>query len=407
MAGRLVLSVAVLVLSALLVLGSTTKAEPYHVTIGFTVSESGPYAAGSAGMREGLELWRDDVNARGGIRVGGVAHTVRFVTYNDASDPERVRDLYHRLITQDRVDFLVAPYSSSLGSVAVGEAAEHGMIILTSVVASDEVYHRGYSTVYQVLSPGSAYLEHAVVALAQARPDARLALLYKDDPFSRSVVDGARHRIADFGLQVVYDSTYPDSTTDFGPFVEAVAASGADALIGGGHFLDGVELAREIAARELSLDYLTIISAPSNYAFAELGDAALGVVYPSLWEPQVPYRPTFGPTPQAFAEAYRDRYGHLPDYHGAGGYAVGLTLQHALETAGSLDPHAVHLALDATDILTLSGRVKFSTDPADHGRQIGHRVLLVQWQRDLDGNLVKEVVWPPDVRTAELIFPKP
>src|SRR5690606_16195601 len=118
MAGRLVLSVAVLVLSALLVLGSTTKAEPYHVTIGFTVSESGPYAAGSAGMREGLELWRDDVNARGGIRVGGVAHTVRFVTYNDASDPERVRDLYHRLITQDRVDFLVAPYSSSLGSVA-------------------------------------------------------------------------------------------------------------------------------------------------------------------------------------------------------------------------------------------------------------------------------------------------
>lgn len=86
---------------------------------------------------------------------------------------------------------------------------------------------------------------------------------------------------------------------------------------------------------------------------------------------------------------------------------MGLSLQYAVETADSLDSYALHIALDHTDILTLSGRVKFSTDPANHGLQIGHSVLLVQWQTGSDGSLVKEIVWPAELRTAELAFPKP
>ncbi|MGH9519570.1 MAG: ABC transporter substrate-binding protein, partial [Terriglobales bacterium] len=139
---------------------------------------------------------------------------------------------------------------------------------------------------------------------------------------------------------------------------------------------------------------------------AELGEGALGVTFPSQWEPQVSYKPDFGPTGADFVKAFKAKFNQVPDYHAASGYAVGLILQHAIEQAKSLDTKKVAAALNATDVTTFFGKTKFATDSGHHGLQVGHSMVLGQWQKE-NGKLVKQVVWPQAAQSAKMLYPIP
>src|SRR6185437_13266680 len=144
-----------------------------------------------------------------------------------------------------------------------------------------------------------------------------------------------------------------------------------------------------------------------NNKFATLGAAALGVTFPSQWEPHVAYKPQFGPTVPEFIKAFEAQYHMVPDYHAASGYAVGLILQHAIETAGSLDTKKVAAALDAMNVTTFYGPMKVTTDAKNHGLQVGHTMVLGQWQKDKDGKLVKQIVFPANAASAKMLYPIP
>src|SRR5580698_6418300 len=88
------------------------------ITIGFTVSQTGPLNNDSVSQMRGFELWRDDVNAAGGIKAGGKQYKINFVSYDDESQNGRVQQLYTRLINQDKSQFLFSPYSSGLVATA-------------------------------------------------------------------------------------------------------------------------------------------------------------------------------------------------------------------------------------------------------------------------------------------------
>jgi branched-chain amino acid transport system substrate-binding protein len=126
---------------------------------------------------------------------------------------------------------------------------------------------------------------------------------------------------------------------------------------------------------------------------------------PSQWAPQVQYKPDFGPTPEDFTKAFRAKFDAEPGYHAAGGYAAGLVLQQAIEKAGSLDTAKVADALNGIDAVTFFGRIKFATDPAEHGLQVGHQMVISQWQRGSEGTLVRDVVWPETAGTKALVYP--
>jgi branched-chain amino acid transport system substrate-binding protein len=140
----------------------------------------------------------------------------------------------------------------------------------------------------------------------------------------------------------------------------------------------------------------------------------VGVTGPSQWEPAAKYTPEsakaaglewFGPTGEEFTKAYQAAHdGEDPSYHVAGGYAAGLILQKAIEQAGSVDKAAVLKALDATDMMIFFGHIKFDTTPDAHGLQLGHDMILIQWQKDGD-KLVKQVVWPEAGATAKPLYP--
>ncbi len=393
-------------------------AEEVTMVIGFTTSQTGSYNVSSLRQVNGLKLWMEEVNGAGGIQLSdGTVVKFDSVTYDDESTKERVQELYTRLATEDNADFLISPYSSGLTAAAALIAEQYGKIMITTGAASDSTYKEGYTQVFQAYTPASRYLTGAVDLLASVDPDVkRVAFVYENDQFSTDVVNAAKVYAESEGYEIVLFEGYDSETQDFGPFINKIVESGAQAIMGGGHFQDGSTFARQIHEKDVGINYFALLVAPPEPDFADLGDAAVGVVGPSQWEPLAQFTPEsaaeaglewFGAIGEDFVAAYRAAYEEEPSYHSMGGYVAGQILQKAIIDADSTDPAAVKAAMDAMDMLTAYGRIKFDTSAEAHGLQIGHDMVYIQWQKDDAGNLEKQVVWPPEGKTAETLYPKP
>ena len=376
------------------------------ITIGFTDSQTGPLNVDLLGQQRGYEFWRDEVNAKGGIKVGDKHYKVKFVSYDDQSVGGRVQQLYTRLINQDKANFLFSPYSSGLTAPATVISEQYGKIMIDFGGAEEKPFEQGNKYLFMVITSASHYLSGAVEALKKNDPQAKIALVYSDDPFSKAVLAAAAAQAKAAGLQIVMNESYSPSTTDFGPIVNKIVSSNADAVLGGGHYSDGATLARQMHDQKANMKWISLLVAPADDKFGELGKAALGVTVPSQWELQVNYKPQFGPTTAEFAKAFQDKFHAKADYHTASGYTSGVVLQHAIEQAGSIDPEKVAAALNATDITTFFGHIKFMTDPGHHGLQAAHEMVLAQWQM-VNGKPGRQVVWPDAAKSASLLYPIP
>lgn len=397
----------------------TTPPQPKEVTvvIGFTSSLTGSQEVSSKRQVNGLNLWIQQVNDGGGIKLSdGTVVKFKAVTYDDESAKERVQELYTRLITEDKADFLISPYSSGLTAAASIIAEQNGKIMITVGAAEDDAYKTGNTSLFQLYTPGSQYLLSTVDMLKTLDPSAKVAIVHENDKFSTAVVEGLKPYLAAQGFEVVLDEGYASDTTDFGPVINKIVDSGATVLLGGGHYPDGSTFARQLYERKAGLKFISLLVAPADSKFPELGDAALGIATSSQWELSATHTPEeaaalgkefYGPTGTEFAAAYEAMTGDKPTYHVAGGYTAGLVLQKAIEDADSVDPEKVRAALEAMDIFTFWGGVKFDTSPEAHGLQTGHTMVVAQWQKNEAGELKRVVIWPADVAIAEPLYPIP
>jgi ABC-type branched-subunit amino acid transport system substrate-binding protein len=387
-----------------------------QVTIGFTVSNTGSLNVESTRQTNGLHLWMSQINDAGGIRLrDGTVAKFQSKYYDDQSTKTSVQQLYTRLATKDNATFLISPYSSGLTDAAAVIAEQYGKIMITTGAASDSTYKRGFSLVYQAYTPSSKYLTGAVDLLKATDPSAkRIAILHENDKFSTDVCNAVKDYAEEQGYEVAFFEGYDTGTTDFAPFINKMESTGPDAILGGGHFQDGSTFAKQLYEKQLPAKMVALLVAPPESSFAEIGDAAIGIIGPSQWETQANYNaetaqmanlPFYGPSSVEFTVDYKTAYGDEPSYHAAGGYAAGLMLQNAIESAGSLDTESVKAALDQMNLLTFFGRFQFSTNPEDHGLQIGHSMVYIQWQEDASGSLGKQLVWPAQVATAQAIYP--
>src|SRR5512135_551854 len=162
------------------------------ITIGFTSSQTGALNNDSTAQMRGIELWRDDVNAKGGLKLGGKSYTVKLVSYDDESQNTRVQQLYTRLITQDKAQFLISPYSSGLVATAAIISEQYGRVMLTTGGAEEKPYKLGNKYLFQIYSPANQYLAGALLALKEKNPKPRIAFVYEDDPFSKAVAQAVR-----------------------------------------------------------------------------------------------------------------------------------------------------------------------------------------------------------------------
>jgi ABC-type branched-subunit amino acid transport system substrate-binding protein len=381
------------------------------VVIGFTASKSGKLKTEGARQINGVDLWIEQVNAKGGVKLAD-GTTVKFAakSYDDESNKDRVQELYTRLINNDKADFLISPYSSGLADASAVIAQQYNKIMITTGAASDSTYKKGYTLIYQAYTPASRYLTGAVDMLGKLAPAAKkIAIIHEKDKFSTDVVNALKAYAISKGYQIVLFEGYDKDTTDFAAFINKIPP-GTDAIMGGGHFADTSTLTKQLYEKKVNAKMFAFLVAPPEPKFAELGEACIAVVGPSQWEPAVKYSPEaakaagvawFGPTVQEFDESYKKKYNEDPSYHSAGGYAAGLILQAAIEKAGSIDTDKVKKALDEMNLMTFYGDIKFDTSKDNHGLQIGHQMVYIQWFKEPKGTFVKQIVWPESAASAK------
>ncbi len=388
------------------------------ITLGFTASQTGKLNV--EGMRQinGLNLWIEQVNKAGGIKLpDGTVVKCAAKFYDDESKKERVQELYTKLISGDKADFLVSPYSSPLADAAAVIAQQYNKIMITAGAASDSTYKKGFTLIYQTYTPASRYLTGAVDLLAKIDPKAKkIAIINEKDKFSTDVVNALKAYAEKKNYQVVLFEGYDSGAADFAPFINKIPAD-VDAVMGGGHYADTSTFAKQLFEKGVKAKMVALLVAPPEPKFAELGDAAYGVIGASQWQPEAKYSSEaankanleyFGISVADFDKSYTEKFKEEPSYHSAGGYVAGLILEYAIRKAGSIETANVKKVLDDMNLMTFYGVIKFANTPKEHGLQIGHDMVYTQWQKDKQGKLANEVVWPEEAATAKAIlyFPR-
>ena len=405
--------VILLVVLGLLLPGaaSSALAAEKTVVIGFTASKTGKFNVEATRQINGLHLWMEQVNAKGGVKLPD-GTVVKFADkyYDDESKKERVQELYTKLISADKADFLISPYSSGLADASAVIAQQYNKIMITTGAASDSTYKKGYTLVYQTYTPASRYLTGAIDLLGKLNPAAKtVAIVHEKDKFSTDVVNALKAYAETKGYKIALFEGYDSGTTDFAPFINKIPQP-VGAIMGGGHFADTTTFAKQLYEKKINTSMIALLVAPPEPKFAELGEACISVVGSSQWEPAVKYSPEaakklgmeyFGTSVEDFTKSYKAKFnGETPSYHSAGGYVSGLLLQKAIEKAGSTDTAKVKAVLDGMNLMTFYGDIKFNNTPKAHGLQIGHEMVYIQWQKGKDGKPVKQVVWPEAAATA-------
>lgn len=362
------------------------------IRAGAVLSLSGRFAVQGRQAAHGLELWAAHVNQGDGVsgEARRLLTPLDLVLYDDRSRVAEAAAGVERLIDEDRVELLFGPYGSALTFAAAEVAARHGRLLWNHGGSTDAVAERGWQHVVSMLAPASRYFDGLLrLASAGPRPARRAALLAgARGTFPAAVIGGARASATRLGLTVVYEGAYPDDPSRLPALVREVARQGPDVLLGAGTTEADLALAREVRRQRLAAPVVGLVAAPIQRFKEELGTDADGFYGPSQWEPDPHDRPDVGPTSEAFVGAFRARFGRAPDYPAAQAFTAGLIAEQCATVAGSLAEDALLAAARTLDLTTFYGR--FRLDPAT-GRQIGHELVVVQWQ---DGQ--KRVVWPPE-----------
>src|SRR6266852_5950593 len=221
------------------------------IRIGMSLALTGAGASPSKVVNTALDLWRDDINAKGGL----LGRPVELVIYDDQSAPANVPIIYTKLITVDKVDLLLGPYGTNFVAPAMPTIIQNNkMTISVTAIGINDKFH--YSKYFSMVSVGPEGVNAFSIgffdlAAAQTPKPQTVAILAADAEFAQSAAHGAREEIKKHGLKIVYDKSYPPSTTDFAPVVRAMRATDPDIVYIGAYPPDNVGIIR--AANEIGL----------------------------------------------------------------------------------------------------------------------------------------------------------
>jgi branched-chain amino acid transport system substrate-binding protein len=387
----MLLAVALSAIAAIVVstFAPTARAQAKEpIVVGASMSLSGAYAAGGRYSLEGTQLWVDDVNARGGL----LGRPVRLVYYDDKSDPNTGVQLYEKLITADKVDLLVGPYSSAVTSAVSTVAEKHKMVMLGPEAADVKIYSRGYKYNFQGQTQAGRYMVGAL-SLAKANGYKTLAMLAEDTAFPKAVASEVAKQAREYGLEIVFNETYPKGSSDFSALLTKLKQLKPDVIFANSYLPDAQGIIRQ--CRELGVDskLLAVAVGAAEPEFVNLGSSAEYIFGATQWAASMPWRGN-----AEFVKAYQKKFNRSPDYHSASNYASGQVLEAALKSVGSLDQEKLAAAISKMKLTTVYG--DFQVDAS--GVQTGFSSALLQWQK---GKQV--VIWPDHLAEGKAILPMP
>jgi branched-chain amino acid transport system substrate-binding protein len=390
--------------------GRAFTADP--IRIGFGMSLTGPLAPGGKQCLLAMEIWRDEINAKGGL----IGHPVQLVYYDDQSNPANVPSLYAKLIDVDKVDLLASPFATNQIGPAMPIVMDRKRVYMALFgTGVNDAYK--YDRYFQILPNGpeskrSLSTGYFDVAMRMNPKPRTVAIVGADAEFSQNVLAGARANIEQAGLKIVYDNSYPPTTADFTALVRAIQAASPDIVFVASYPADSTGIVRSV--NELEYRPKLFGGAMIGLSFAavksQFGPALNGIVTNDNYVPE----PTMKfPGVDDFLQRYQERAPHagvdaLGYFLAPFAYAAMQLLGAAVTATGGLDQEKIAAHLHQERFRTIVGDVKFGA----LGEWEKTRILTIQYQH-ISGNDVAQfkqpgkqvILYPPELKSGDLIEP--
>jgi branched-chain amino acid transport system substrate-binding protein len=373
------------VLAIALVGGAALAAEP--VRIGFSIAQTGLFAAAAPSQLNAYELWKEEVNAAGGLDVAGEKRPIEFVMYDDQSNPEQTVRIYEKLITEDRVDLLLAPWGTPMHFAIAGVLEKHQFPLVGNSAASVQLRELKPGNIW---FPTSAIPDRMAAELAKmlkANGAKSAAVLTNQLPFSLEIKQFLIPELEKAGISTPVNDEYPPDVKDMTALLGKVKQAAPDAVLALSYPNDSILYMNQAKEAGIAAPFQFVLVGPTIDFFGKMfGKDLDGIVTIGHWTPAKADWPKAKP----FFDAYVAKFNANPDYlDSALAYMSCEILQQAVAKAG-LDKAKLREAISTATFDTINGPVKFegvqnATTPTS----------FLQFQ-----NGQAQLVWPPEAATA-------
>ncbi|MHC4687209.1 MAG: amino acid ABC transporter substrate-binding protein [Planctomycetota bacterium] len=389
----------ILTIGLLLIFATTlANAQAREVRIGASVSLTGNYAPFAALVKQGYEVWAEWINGRGGISVGGKPHKVEMIYYDDKSDAKTSAKLTEKLITEDRVNVILGPYSSGIAAATSAIGEKYRFVTIAPMANGDSLYKRGFKYLFSVLPVASRdYYPIVDLAVQQTPKPKTFAAVAMDHFYALPAIGGARQRSMELGLNEVYYGKFPLGTTDFSGILTALKSKQPDLLYFGGFFNESVSFYRQAKELNVNMKLITAIGTASHPNWPKVmkkdGEYLLSS---QPWHRDIGFKGPFF-TSESFDDFWKQKTGSGANFYQAGGFVAGILMQLAIERADILDQTKIRDAFSSMNVETFYGKFKY--DAA--GRNIAGSMGVAQVRNG------KPVVVFPQRPEVKLVYPVP
>jgi branched-chain amino acid transport system substrate-binding protein len=384
-------------LAVALLPGSAAMAQN-TVRVGAPLPLTGPLSPEGIKQKEGYDLWAETANAKGGIKAGGKALKVEIVYVDYASNTPRAVQAAERLITDDKVNFLLSPFGSGATKAASNVSEKYGMPTIAATASSAQVYDQGYKYLFGTFTPNDTLTEPLADIVSKRNTAVkRIAILARNDLFPLAIAEEMQKSAKKRGLDVVMFEKYAIGTMDHASAITQMRAAQPDWVFATGYVNDLILIRKQMKDLGVAAPVVTMIAGPAYKEFIDaVGPLADNISSAAWWHPAVRYngKGVFGST-ESFNKLWNAKYHSEPDYGQASAAAAGEIFQLAVESAGTLDPAKVRDALAAMDTETFFGRIKFG--PTGQISSLDPPVFQLQGGKPV-------VIFPDYIKQAEFKF---
>ena len=379
-----------------------------EIHLGSAISLTGKYATNGIHAKNGYEFAIQKIAENGGVKVGDKCYNFKVTYYDDESKGDRGATLAERLISQDKVQYMLGPYSSGLTKAIAPVTEKYQIPMVEAEGASRSLFNKGYKYLFAVLSTSEQYLASAVTLAAEmaeksgkSPSSVKVAVAVENDPFSLDIRAGVLDDAKKYGMNVVIDEQLPRDLSDMSAILTKVKLLKPDLLIVSGHSKGAATAVRQIDEQNITVPMIALTHCEAADVTGKFGDAANDILCSTQWAETLSYEdPIFGTAAnyeQEFKAAFPEYKDKSVPYQTAQASAAVYVFKDAFERAGSLDKDKLRDALAATDMMTFYGGIKFS----DAGNNIAKPMVLRQIQ---DGKY--NVVAPSKFASHKLNWPR-
>ena len=362
-----------LTIALVLSLGQFAQAASKNVIkLGCAISFTGKLSRSGKLYRDSYDMAVEQINKNGGVKVGMKTYQLKIVYYDDKSDPTESSKLVEKLIAEDKVNFLLGPYSSGV-TIPDGLIAQRYQVpMIEGGGASGKIFSRGNKYIFGTLPPAGQYFKSTLEMLKTFSPVPKsIAILYSDDKFDVSVAEGTQKLAKEMGFDVALYEKYAEGATDFNSILTKIKALKSDVVLVAGHTEESLNFTQQAKELNVNPKLISMTVGPSEADFRKsLGKDAEYIYGVASWSTQMNFKGYLFKDTQEFVKLFKAKFNYDPDYHNASGIADIAVFKNAIEKAGTLDREKVRTAIAATNLSTIYGHVKFSKNGQIEGTSV-------------------------------------